>query len=127
MDTRVDAFKRKIDGLTPFPTTWAAFEKLLKEEFDEPAKEENAYTKLCSLRPASGELMSDYVSRFVALAKRSKINDLEAVQIFAKSIPVRISNAIALDVDMKKTLENWMKKAIALAQNTWWVEQARNV
>ena len=70
--------------------------------------------------------MSDYVSRFVALAKRSKINDLEAVQIFAKSIPVRISNTIALDVDMKKTLENWTKKAIALAQNTWWVEQARN-
>ena len=97
---------------------------LLAAEFDEPAKEENAYTKLCSLRPAPNEQMSNYFSHFVALATRSKINDLEAVQIFAKSIPVRISNAIALDVDMKKTLESWMKKVIALAQNTWWVEQA---
>ena len=66
-DTCVDAFKRKIDGLTPFPATWTAFEKLLEEEFDEPAKEENTYAKLCGLRPAASELMSDYVSCFVTL------------------------------------------------------------
>jgi len=101
--------KRVSNGLFPI-TTWEAFERLLKEHFDDPNEREHAQAKISSLKQGK-KSADEFFVEFEDLMDLAGYNDEAYIHLLRDNLDKEVVRAIYHQREMPKTYAEWKEHA----------------